>query len=135
MKKPVTQEHDYGCGVACVAFVTGVPYQQVVNLLNRNKTTSQGFLCKDLVVVLDNLGYPYNFKYLKPRLRIKIYREGTIIFIKRSKQYPAGHYLVRYEDQWMDPWINLPFSKNIELARSGFRKRLPGKPIYAILPL
>ncbi|MEM0476561.1 MAG: hypothetical protein QW367_02905 [Candidatus Aenigmatarchaeota archaeon] len=73
-----------------------------------------------------------HYKYLKPKWRRKIYQEGTIVFIKRNKKYPYGHYLVRYKNLWMDPWINLLKEKRMEKAKAGFRKRLPGKPIYAI---
>lgn len=45
-----------------------------------------------------------------------------------KQEDPFGHYLIRFNNQWIDPWINLP-NKNI---KAGFRKRLPGKPIYGI---
>jgi len=64
-----------------------------------------------------------------------MYEDGVIVFIKRSVRYPAGHYLARMNGQWMDPWINFPNDqniKNIKNATSGFRKKLPGKPIYAL---
>ncbi|MFH1400687.1 MAG: hypothetical protein ABIH41_04145, partial [Nanoarchaeota archaeon] len=48
---------------------------------------------------------------------------GTIVFIKPSDRYPAGHYLLRVASGWMDPWINLP---SVAPARAGIRKRLPG---------
>lgn len=32
----------------------------------------------------------------------------------------------------MDPWINFQKDKNVKNCEAGFRKRLPGKPIYAI---
>ena len=69
-------------------------------------------------------------------MRKKIYSPGVIVFIARSKQYPNGHFLSRVEKGWMDPWIN--FSKvnlmSMSEAKAGIRKRLPGRPIYAILP-
>lgn len=134
MKQVVVQQHEYGCGVACVAFVAGVPYQKVVSVLGVKKAASSGFLCKELVTTLGGLGSSYEFKYIKPKLRKKIYQEGVIVFIKRSKCYPSGHYLARHNGQWMDPWIDLPFNKDIKQAQAGYRKRVPSRPIYAILP-
>jgi hypothetical protein len=87
-----------------------------------------------LVAILDRSGYFYQYRYLKPRLRKIIYRDDVIVFIKRSKKYPFGHYLVRYQNLWMDPWINFPKEKDVKKAKAGFRKRLPGKAIYALFP-
>ena len=72
-------------------------------------------------------------KYNK-KLRKTIYKDGTIVLIRRSKKYIAGHYLIRYKGLWMDPWINLTVDNNILQAESGFRRRLPGSPSYAIFP-
>ena len=56
-------------------------------------------------------------------------RNGTIVFIERSKKYPAGHYLVKTEKGWMNSWINFP---NISPTKSGFQKVLPGKAQWII---
>jgi len=32
----------------------------------------------------------------------------------------------------MDPWINFQKDKNLKNAKAGFRKKLPGRPIYGI---
>ena len=74
----------------------------------------------------------YEYRYIKPKIRKLIYRPGTIIFIARSKKYPAGHYLAMGSGKgWMDPWINFP--SELKSSRAGFRKKLPGRPIYAVL--
>lgn len=130
--KPVTQLDDYGCGVACVSFITQKEYSNVVKVLGKKRAQTKGFYCKDLVAALKHFKFDYTRKYLKQPLRTKLYQEGTIALIKKSKRYPAGHYLVRHNRQWMDPWINLLFDHEIAHAKSGFRKRLPGKPIYVI---
>ena len=68
-------------------------------------------------------------KILDKMLRIP----GTIVFIEKSKKYPAGHFLVKTaQSSWMNPWINFPLIKH---PVSGFEKKLPGKPIYSIFPL
>jgi len=61
--------------------------------------------------------------------------EGAIVLLRRSKVYPVGHYLIRHNDQWMDPWMNLPQDNDITRAISGYRKELPGKPMYILIPL
>lgn len=104
-------------------------------MLGRNYAKYRGYYCKDLINVLSKLGLTYSYKYIKQQLKGKIYKEGVIVFIKRSKKYPVGHYLTRFGRQWMDPWINFINDSNIANASSGFRKRLPRKPIYALFPL
>lgn len=132
MRESITQKHDFGCAVACLAFVANITYAEALKVLGSYKAKSEGYICKDLVNGLDNLGFSYEYKYIKPRLRKSIYRDGAIVFIKRYKKYPYGHYLARYNGKWMDPWINLVSDKNVTKALSGFRKRLPGRPIYMI---
>ena len=134
MQKSITQEFDYGCGIACFAFALQITYKQAETLLGAKQAASTRFWVKDLTAALSNAGKIYHAKYVKLRLRKDIYDEGTIVLIRRSKHYPAGHYLIRHGNQWMDPWINLPFNKDINKAQSGFRKRLPGSPMYALFP-
>ncbi len=134
MRKSITQEYDYGCGIACFAFVLNISYNHAVKLLGLRQASSARFWVKDFAVALNKEGKSYKAKYIKPHLKSKIYKDGTIVLIRRSKHYPVGHYLIRYEDTWMDPWINLPYSKNISEAKSGFRKRLPGSSMYALFP-
>lgn len=134
---PIIQEDSLGCGVACVAFVIGFNYQKTLKLFKKggHKFNNQGFYCKELAGVLNNQGRNFEYRYIKGKTRKKIYQDNVIVFIKRSKKYPLGHYLCRYKKLWMDPWINFPENKNIKETRAGFRKRLPGRPIYAIIPI
>ena len=131
--KLIKQENPFGCAVACVASVLGIDYQEVLNLFSggRNKAKTTGFYCKEIVEVLENEGLRYEYKYIKPKVRKKIYQHRVIIFLRRSKKYPEGHYLCRIGKRWMDPWFNFPAEKR----EAGFRKRLPEKPIYLIYPL
>ncbi len=132
--RPISQEHNFGCGAACVAFVLKKNYSEVIHVLGKVKAKSKGFYCKDIIKVLAKFGLVYSYKYLKPKLKRKIYKSGIIVFIKRSRRYPTGHYLVRYEGLWMDPWINYQENRSIQGAESGFRKKLPGIPIYGLFP-
>lgn len=135
MRESITQEFDYGCGIACYAFALGLTYRQAVNKLGEEQACSPRFWVKDLTAALNQPGKSYESKHFKPLLRKQLYKEGTIVLIRRSKTYPVGHYLIRHKKHWMDPWINLSKDRNIENAKSGFRKRLPGSPMYIIFPL
>src|SRR5947209_6660731 len=97
---PIVQKHPFGCGVACLAFITGDSYSTVCSKLGEHKAASVGFLCKELQSYLLESGVQYDCKYLKPPLKRKIYKNGTIVFLKRSKQFPTGHYLARSSGKW-----------------------------------
>ena len=130
--KAIAQEDPYGCGVACVAFVLKIKYENALSLFENGQTRVKeipDFYCREIVTILkSNTDKHFDYKYVKPRLRKKIYKDGVIVFIEKSKKYKYGHYLVRFEDKWMDPWINFP-DKN---RKAGFRKVLLGKAIYFI---
>lgn len=134
MRKSITQKFDYGCGVACFAFATNLTYKQAEMYLGERQSSKTRFWVKDLAKSLNQFGRKYTYKYVKPKIHKLIYAEGSIVLIRRSNIYPYGHYLIRHNNLWMDPWINLPFNKNIKNAKSGYRKRLPGQPMYVILP-
>lgn len=135
MKKSITQEFEYGCGIACYAFVAGRTYKDAALVLGLAQAQSTRFWVKDLKDALNRAGLAYKSLYIKPRKRHMIYQEGAIVLIRRSERYPSGHYLVRHNNQWMDPWINLRFGAKIVHAQSGYRRRLPGSPMYAIIPM
>lgn len=135
MKESITQEFDYGCGIACYAFVLGISYKEAEDKLGLEQAISERFWVKDLTRMLNKAGLRYERKYIKPHVKQLIYKDGVIVLIGRSKDYSVGHYLVRHNNAWMDPWINLPNNRNIQEAKSGFRNTLPGIPKYAILPV
>ena len=132
--KSITQKHAFGCGAACVAFASRLPYEKIIEVLGENEANERGFYCKELVGALQTLGKEYEYKYIKPHILLCLEKPGTIVFMKRGKIYTAGHFVVRSEKGWMDPWINFSENQDISKAKSGFRKELPEKPIYAILP-
>lgn len=129
--KPTRQEDNFGCAVACVAFIVNIKYKDAIKFFKNGEKRVKSvpdFYCREIVEILKNAGFYYQHKYIKPKIRNKIYQQNTIVFIKKSKKYSYGHYLVRYNNKWMDPWINFPNKEKI----AGFRRRLPGKSIYAI---
>lgn len=134
MKQSVTQKLDYGCGVACFAYICDMTFDQAVKSLGKEYSVKHGWRPSDLVTKLNNYGYKYKNNYVRKKLDTN-YPIGTIVLIERSLKYPVGHYLVLDENGWMDPWINLTVSNNLSSAKSGFRKILPGKAMYALVPI
>lgn len=134
MKKSITQIHALGCGIACIAFILNKSYKVLINSSTGIRAEKRGFYAKELVALLKKYDQNYKFKYIKNRFKNIYYKDKVIVYLKKSRSYPKGHYLVRFKKLWMDPWINFIISKDIKKAKSGFRKKLPGKPIYAIIP-
>ncbi len=119
--------------MACVAYVLGKSYQETVLEFGVKQAIEPNFFCRDLVRVLNRHEKNYAYKRLRRKKdKSKMYREGTIVFIRKNRKYPFGHYLARAESYWMDPWLNVGKDKDIKNAISGFRKRLPGEAIYII---
>lgn len=127
MSGPVTQEDIAGCGIACVAFVCGRSYGYAKGRYFKGLgSPTKGYLCRDLVKALSRSGRGYSYRHARQGDR---FDNGTIIFIKRSGRYPAGHYLVKTRRGYMNPWSNFPDMRN---PRSDFSARLPGTPQYAV---
>jgi hypothetical protein len=126
--REIVQEDPLGCGVACTASVLSISYKQAIELFpdGKKRVENEGFYCRDIIQALSKNGFHYSYKYL--RVGIKNYEVNSIVYLRRSRHYPAGHFLARGENGWMDPWINFPNFPRL----AGFRKRLPGKPIYII---
>jgi hypothetical protein len=133
MKKLVIQKDNFGCSIACVAQILDINYQQAKKLFpNNHKAGTAGFICREIILALKKANLNYYYHYIKPKYRNKIYKNKNLVFLKRSKKYPSGHYLARLNNQWFDPWINFNEDQNIKNAKAGLRKRLPEKPIYLI---
>lgn len=133
MRKSVTQQSEYGCGVACFAFVCELSYEQAVVMLGREYSVKSGWRPSDLVAQLRVGGRVYKNSYVRKQPSSH-YTDNSIVLIERSVYYPVGHYLVAYQGMFMDPWINLPTNTNITEARSGFRSKLPGRAMYVLAP-
>ena len=133
MKKSITQEAPYGCGIACFAFVAGITYTRAGEFLGPEQAKSERFIVKHLREELNRYGLNYISRHIRPD-QILEPKKGTIVLLRRSKQFPVGHYLAYYEDKWMDPYINLEEDRNFEEPKSGFRDTLPGQIMYALIP-
>ena len=132
MKESVIQNHEFGCGVACAAFVAGESYAVALSELGEDFANWRGFYCREIVRYLNGRGVQYGYCYAKPAKRSLAYGEGSIVFIRRSSRYPAGHYIVRHGGLWMDPWINYRPGARLADARAGYRRCLPGKIQYIL---
>lgn len=75
MKKSIVQQHEFGCGIACVAFTTNKTYQNIIEFISEqsSKASTKGYSCKELVQLLSEFNYNYTYKYVKSRFRKKIY--------------------------------------------------------------
>jgi hypothetical protein len=118
-----------GCGIACVACVADISYTKAVKMVPSKHVSTKGCLCKDIVSALRKLGLEYDYKKVTSKTKKYLEKGGTIVFIKRSIKYPRGHYLVKTNKGWMDPWINYP---NITPVKAGFNNKLPGKAQWVL---
>ncbi len=132
--KSITQELGYGCGVACFAFVCNMSFKDAITFLGREYSVHTGWRPSDLTAELNRFGLSYKNCYVRKRSEYD-FPLGSIVLIEKSANYPVGHYLTLTSKGWMDPWINLPQTKDILKAKSGFRKELPGKAMYALVPI
>ncbi|MBS3091017.1 hypothetical protein J4217_01040 [Candidatus Pacearchaeota archaeon] len=123
--RSIAQEDSMGCGIACTACIINKSYKKTKKLFRNEKNAStKGYYCRDLTKVLKKRGLNYLYSKVRKENKNKIKNNGTIIFIKRDKKYPAGHYLIKTNRGWMNSWINFP-KLPIKL---GFQNKLPGKP-------
>ncbi|MDB5260103.1 MAG: hypothetical protein JWN37_334 [Candidatus Nomurabacteria bacterium] len=130
MKKPVAQEHMAGCGIACAAFIEGVGYGDMLKRFKKGEENAsfRGFYAYHIMQILTD---PKSYMHCKVVAKNKeeIHEDGTFVYIAKNKEFPIGHWLVRHNEVWMNPWINYPSIKNV---KAGFQNELPGKPVYAI---
>lgn len=143
MRKYVAQEDLMGCGVACVANRLGVSYQQALELFEYPEYAKTiGYKCKYIVAALNRGGCHVRLHHIKKQdraaiaiemLRVEPRAEGAIVLLERSEKYPYQHYLLRVENGWCDPWINMHDDPDVTHARAGIRKTLPGLPYYAVI--
>ena len=133
MKKSIVQAAPYGCGIACFAFVAGITYKEAEEFLGEEQAKSDRFIVKHFREELNRYGLSYISRHVKPDQIIEP-EEGMVVLLRRSKQFPVGHYLAYHEGRWMDPYINLEDDRNFEYPESGFRESLPGQIMYVLMP-
>lgn len=133
--KSITQKDYYGCGIACFAFVNGITYNEATKYFHMEYANTRGYYKNDFIKAFDLIGKNYDGDIITWKTIPKIYNQGSIIFIDRSNVYPAGHFLARSKNNFMDPWVNFIENKEIKNARSGFVEELPGIPVYIMFEI
>jgi hypothetical protein len=127
----VAQEHALGCAVACVASRCGVTYARAHWLFaTKENAWVRGYYCSEVVDALARAGYRYAFEsFVEASHSTLLERPGTIVFVGPCARYPAGHFLIRWRDGWMNSWLNYPQMIPIE---AGFASAVPG-PIQFVM--
>lgn len=128
----VAQEHALGCAVACVAARNGTSYQEALRLFaDPAAAWLRGYWCAEVIAALERCGRSYQcLSFDRGEHLAWLAVPGTIAFIDRCEAYPLGHYLVRGNEGWMNPWINFPWMLRV---RAGFEAELPGVPGYLLV--
>lgn len=123
-----------GCGVACVASRSNVSYSKALTFFNRPQLAwTRGIYCKEIVTALKQEGFNYKFeKYSARKHSTYLKKAGTIVFTQPSIQYPSGHYFIRTNNGWMNPWINFP---NMTPAKAGVQNTVDQKISYVIFEI
>ena len=131
-----------GCGIACIANLLDVPYYDVKkDFESKFCSTERSTKIFDIVSYLKIYKREYKSKFFNQNVKYELDREsadkfsripGSIILIKKNAKYPLGHYLLRTQNGWVDPWYDFPCIDNVT---AGIRKKLPGDPWYVLYPV
>jgi len=136
----VVQKHPWGCGVACVAYVLQIPYNQALTLFDKYEDSIPGYYCPDIEDALVRGGLMYEWYQFQPEVSgegpsfsvsIENLPYDSIVFTRPGKKYVGGHWLVKTPNGWMNPWSNFP--STIEDAQSGFTE-LPDLITWVVIP-
>lgn len=108
---PVPQLEEWGCGVACVAYVVGTTYQDARTRLFRgvrgDASSGLGYTRSALVEALARGGSTYRAcRFPTGRRgegRAGLVPVGGILFVHAPPFGRWGHYVVRCPVGWMDP--------------------------------
>lgn len=122
----VRQRHEWGCGIACVASVLGISYNDAKSRLESYEEDgelkdweSTGLEPDTMIKVLADAGI-----IVEERVGLRRWPSGTIVFLSEEwgRYKESGHYMVKTDEGWMDPWINGPDEKP---RKADIRDRLP----------
>lgn len=128
----VTQKHGMGCAVACVASLINQDYDSALALFsNQENAWSKGYYCPDIVNALKKAGLNYNYKEIKNQQDPILEKQGIIVFTTPPNM-PEGHFFVKREDGWMNPWGNFPI---INPAKASLDKTLNADIEWVVYPL
>lgn len=139
ISKKFQHQHDLnGCGIACLANLFDENYEDVrVDFEKNFYKINRGVKVFDLTKFLNSKDYKYSNKFFNHnnynRIEAMNYASilNSITLIRKNDKYPVGHYLLKVEDGWIDPWLNYP---SIDNVHAGLRNELPGEPWYVVYP-
>jgi hypothetical protein len=103
----VKQEDPMGCGIACVAFVLGISYKEATKLLTLPEKRKTLGIAQVIYEKLSRGGSYDSFSRYVGRLDDTRVEIGDIVYVKKCKMFPSGHYLVKINGGYMDPFINM----------------------------
>lgn len=122
--KLVAQEDPMGCGIACIASLLKITYDSAKRLFPKDYSSTRGYYIKEISNALEKKGLVVKYGKFNNKTKEYANKEGSIVFIKRSEKFPYGHYLLKTDKGWMNPWINYP---KINPAKAGYEKNIPGE--------
>jgi hypothetical protein len=113
-------------------------YSQVLEKFERDfYQVTRGIKVFDLVKFINNTGLNYTNRFFnhndynkEEAVRFSMI-PNSITLIRKNEKYPVGHYLLRIEGGWVDPWVNYP---SINIVHAGVVAELPGEPWYVAYP-
>lgn len=131
--RPVAQENPLGCAVACVASLCHLSYQEALLLFeNPENAWVRGFYCEEVMAALSKMKLSYDFSFYDHfKHRSSIHQPGILVFIEPCPLYPAGHYFLRVQGGWMNPWSNFPQMRPVI---SEIQTELPGRISHVLFP-
>lgn len=106
--RPVVQLDEWGCGVACIASLLGISYEDAYWLARREKGDSiaggvPGLELHHIAMILQEGGIHVVADWQES----EDFPVGTILFVEGPEPYDGGHYILRTQKGWMDPWANI----------------------------
>ena len=81
MKKSITQEAPYGCGIACFASIANITYKQAVEFLGPEQAKSDRFIVKHFREEPNRYGLNYISRHVKSD-QIAEPKEGMIALLR-----------------------------------------------------
>lgn len=130
---PVTQKHPMGCAIACVASRCRINYDRAHQLFEHSAGAwLNGYTLAEVAEALLKQGLEPRITPIPVRTHSGVKTSmspGTIAFLGPSSFYPSGHYFLKTQHGWMNPWLNFP---NMLPARAGIQPHLFSRPDYLI---
>ena len=119
----VSQEDEWGCGVACVASLLGITYQEAKNLVEDIKGRSvnakpHGLELHHIALALQAEGV----KVIADWDSAVHHPDGSIVCIGGKSRYKYEHYILKTPNGWMDPWFDLKKNNMVAKYRDDYPK-------------